>query len=83
MGSVKLEFELSTHVHTSIVEPWMRAGLDAVSMVRRHEDYRKSEGSSGGDEMDLRNKIQDRDAEIAELKAQLRRLMPEGVPPAS
>ena len=83
MGSVKLEFELSTHVHTSIVEPWMRAGLDAVSMVRRHEDYRKSEGSSGGDETDLRNKIQDRDAEIAELKAQLRRLMPEGVPPAS
>lgn len=30
MGSVKMEFELGTHVHTNIVEPWIRAGLDAV-----------------------------------------------------
>ena len=46
-----------------------------VSIVRRHEDL------EAADVLDLRNKLQARDAEIAELKAQLRRMPPEGVPP--
>jgi hypothetical protein len=46
-----------------------------VSIVRRHED------PEAGDVLDLRSKLRARDAEIAELKAQLQRVSPEGVPP--
>lgn len=74
MGKVRMEFELGTHVHTNIVDPWIRAGLEAVSVVNRHERFVNS---------NLRSVVIEKDAEIAALKAQLLLLQqpPEGMPP--
>jgi hypothetical protein len=52
-----------------------KGAVPQVSIVRRHED------PEAGDVLDLRSKLRARDAEIAELKAQLQRVLPEGVPP--
>ena len=90
MSTVRLEFALGTQVHTSLVEPWILAGLDAISIVRRQGSCepaaQRERANAEGRSALLRQKdaeLARKDEELAKLRAALKKATtpPEGLPP--
>jgi hypothetical protein len=94
MSKVKMKFALGTQVHVSLVKPWIVAGLDAISVVRRQgccEEGTKVERENAARSIDLLqaslrrkdSELARKNEEIAQLRAALETSpLSEGFPPA-